>query len=153
MQQFDDLLPGFTKNLEIVKLRADRLRAIGGGAKPKRFEDSSKLLLYTLFFVRIYPTYDLAQCLFELDKSRLHYWFHLGLKALELTVKVNVPLPVVKCRTLEEMFLKIPELKEHILDATEQRTNRPKYNQKDWYSGKKKCHTKKDKYYAHQRVS
>jgi len=142
-QQFCKLLPKFITNLESLRLKHNRERAIGGGSKPKVFDKPSKLLMFTLFFVRVYPTYDLAQCLFELDKSRLHYWFHLGLKALEMTAKGNIPLPAVRCKTFEELFVRIPQLNEHILDATEQRTNRPKYNQEDWYSGKKKCHTKK----------
>jgi hypothetical protein len=134
------------KEVRINKVNTiERVRAIGGGSKPKRFEKPSKLLFYTLFFLRTYPTFRLAEVIFHLEASNLHFWFHLGLEVLEKTVKYRIPLPAKteKVNKLGDLFHTVPLLKEHIVDATEQPTNRPKCDQKKYYSGKKKRHTKK----------
>lgn len=52
----------------------DRLRKVGGGRKPEVFDKPSKLLFATLFFIRVYPTFDLLEGIFCLDKSNLHHW-------------------------------------------------------------------------------
>jgi hypothetical protein len=144
--EFQKLIPEFSKNLQLVREtrvinNPNRKRGIGGGCKPTLFAKPSKLLFYVLFFVRVYPTFDIAKLLFALDRSQLHYWYELGLEALELTSKVKIKLPSEKSNTLNKVFKKIPELIDHIADATEQPINRPKYNQEKYYSGKKKRHT------------
>lgn len=148
-KMFLELLPEFTRIYHKVKheiaFKNDRIRLPGAGAKPKRFNKPSKLLFYTLFYLRIYPTFRFAEILFHLECSNLHYWFHLGLKILELTVREEIPIPAKteKARDWKDLLKKVPALKEHIVDATEQPINRPKYNQNRYYSGKKKMHTKK----------
>ncbi len=148
-KKFLKLLPVFKQNYYALRkekaFEKERQRMPGGGAKPKRFNKPSKLLFFILLFLRIYPTFRFAEILFHLECSNLHYWFHLGLKALEMSVKGEIPLPVreKKVRDWNEFFRKVPELKRHIIDATEQPMNRPKYEQKKYYSGKKKMHTKK----------
>ena len=133
----------YLKVREEIALSKERLRAPGAGRIPKRFDKPAKLLFFLLFYVRVYPTFDIAQIIFELDGANLHRWFNLGLPILEATVKHKIPLPARKCRDLNDLFQKIPELSSHIVDATEQPINRPKRNQKKYYSGKKKMHTKK----------
>ena len=54
------------------------------------------------------------------------------MKVLEKTLGHHLPLPAKKCNSISELFIIIPELKEHILDATEQPINRPKYNQEEY---------------------
>ncbi|MBU0976065.1 MAG: transposase family protein [Patescibacteria group bacterium] len=148
-KKFLKLLPLFTRNYHRIRQQTafgkKRLRLPGGGAKPKRFDSPPRLLFYVLFYLRIYPTFRFAEILFHLECSNLHYWFHLGIKALELTVRAEIPIPArtEKVRDLKELFKRVPSLKEHIIDATEQPINRPKFDQKRYYSGKKKMHTKK----------
>jgi len=60
---------------------------------------------------------------------------------LEETVEHRIPLPLAKTVSLKELIRKIPELKAHLIDATEQPINRPSQDQKRFYSGKKKMHT------------
>jgi hypothetical protein len=117
------------------------LRKVGGGAKPKHFYKTSRLLFLVLLYIKAYPTYDLMEGIFELDKANIHRWIKLGFTALENILGERIPLPARKCSTMEELFRIVPELKEHIIDATEQPINRPKYGQEDFYSGKKKRHT------------
>jgi hypothetical protein len=143
LDEFKALLPKFESELELLKYDSlkDRIRSVGGGAKPKYFFKASRLLFLVLFYLKAYPTFDVLEGIFQLDKSNLHHWIKLGMRALENTVKHHIPLPAEKCNSIEELFIIIPELKEHITDATEQPINRPKYNQKEYYSGKKKRHT------------
>ena len=145
--QFEKLLPEFEVNMAKIQLEKafakERKRAPGGGRKSKYFNSPFKLLFLTLFFVRIYPTYDLASFVLGVEKSILHYWFEIGFATLEMTMKSHILMPAKKTRTFTDLIGQIPELSEHIIDATEQPINRPKYNQKKYYSGKKKRHTKK----------
>ena len=146
-KDFLKLLKDFTKLYytvrEEIALSKERQRAPGAGRTPKRFDTAAKLLFYLLFYIRVYPTFDLAQIIFQLDRANLHYWFNLGLPILEFAVKHKIPLPAQRCSDPTDLFRKIPELKGHIVDATEQPMNRPKYKQQKYYSGKKKMHTKK----------
>jgi hypothetical protein len=143
LSEFKNLLSRFESELELLKYdsKKDRIRSIGGGSKAKYFFKDSRLLFLVLFYIRTYPTYDVMEGVFELDKSNIHHWIKLGMKALENTLGHHIPLPAKKINTLKDLFTIIPELKEHILDATEQPINRPKYDQKEYYSGKKKRHT------------
>jgi hypothetical protein len=143
LKEFIRLLPKFESELELLRFdsRKDRIRRVGGGAKPKHFFKVSRLLFLVLFYIRTYPTYDVLEGIFELDKANLHHWITIGMKALENVLGYQIPLPAKKCNSVSELFTIIPELKEHILDATEQPINRPKYDQEEYYSGKKKRHT------------
>lgn len=145
LAKFKELIPLFKKQYYAVRvkksLEKDRQRQPGAGRKPLRFDNPTKVLFYILFFVRNYPTFDLAQMVFELDRANLHFWFHLGLEILEHTIKHKIELPATKTRKFKDLFKIIPDLEECIIDASEQPINRPKYNQKQYYSGKKKKHT------------
>lgn len=119
----------------------ERIRAVGGGRKSELFDKPSKLLFVTLFYIRVYPTFDLLEGIFCLDKANMHHWITLGMFLLEEILKEKVPLPAEKVSSFEELFKIVPDLKKHIPDATEQPINRPKYNEEHYYSGKKKRHT------------
>lgn len=138
LSEFKYLLPRFESELEFLRydIKKVRMRADGGGRKPKYFFKVSRLLFLVLFYIKAYPTYDLMESIFKLDKSNNHYRFTLGFKALENNVGHHIPLPVKKYNSI----------KEHILDSTEQSINRPKYDQKNYYSGKKERDTIK-RYY------
>lgn len=146
LKVFTEILRSFESELAIYLSRYTkgghlRERAFGGGMKSDKFDKPSKLLALTLFYIRAYPTYDLLQIFYQIDKAALHRHIQLGLKILEKSVGYKIPLPAKRTSTLEELFIVIPELKEHIVDASEQPINRPKKNQKKYYSGKKKRHT------------
>jgi hypothetical protein len=148
LSKFNELLTDFTKayySIRQSKFYANKkhIRKYGGGRKAKLFNKPSNHLAFTLFYVRMYPTFDLAQGLFQLDRANLHHWAMLGMEILEAVTKTKISLPAERTTSLEGLFKIIPDLKEHIFDATEQRMNRPKKNQEEFYSGKKKCHTKK----------
>jgi len=144
LNDFKKLLPQFESEYQYYKenYRRDiRTRAVGAGRKSVIFDKPSKLLFIVLFFIRVYPTFDLLEGIFGLDKSNLHHWITLGMFLLEQVVGEKIPLPATKVSSFEELFKLVPELRRHLTDATEQPINRPKYNQEFFYSGKKKRHT------------
>ena len=49
-----------------------------------------------------------------------------------------------KINNIKDFLEAYPEMEDLIVDATEQKTQRPKRKQKAYYSGKKKCHTLKN---------
>lgn len=144
VKDFKLLLPKFEAayNAQRENYRKDtRQRNIGGGRPPKIFDKPSKLLFATLFFIRVYPTFDLLEGIFCLDKSNLHHWITLGMSLVEDEVKEKLPITAEKTNNITDLLKLVPELRRHLTDATEQPINRPKYNQEFYYSGKKKRHT------------
>lgn len=140
-KKFQRLSWRFYKRVLKVRKQRPQQRSYGGGRKSKRFQHTNDLLIFLLFYVRVYPTFDLAQALFELDRSNLCRWIQFGLPILEETLGYKLILPVEQTKDIPNLFKKFPEMKFHLVDATEQPRSRPKYNQEVFYSGKKKRHT------------
>lgn len=120
-----------------------RRRAKGAGRKP-RLETAEKKLIYILFYVKCYPTFDLAGILFDLDRSQANRWMHRLQKVLEKALGRKMALPKRKLSSIEEFKESFPEVKRVILDGTERPIQRAKdqEKQKQDYSGKKKRHTR-----------
>lgn len=93
------------------------------------FED---MLLLLLLYYRTYMTQRFVAILFNIDVSRVCRI----IKMLE-----PILLSVVKIKKTKHLSKE--EVDTLIVDATEQQIERPKYNQKPYYSGKKKRHTLK----------
>lgn len=72
-------------------------------------------------------------------------WVHELLPVLEQALGDKQALPKHKLRSMEEFLERFPEVKEVILDDTERPVQRLKDNerQKQYYSGKKRWHTRK----------
>jgi hypothetical protein len=135
--------------------RPDRQRQLGGGSA-FRLPLPDRTLL-TLIFLRLYLTNDLLGYLFGLDASNISRNLRLLLPLLEH----QLPVPVQprrhlagkppasqhrrKIGSLDELLQQYPDLREVIVDATEQPVNRPQHKakRKHRYSGKKKQHTRK----------
>jgi hypothetical protein len=101
-------------------------------------------LLMTLFWLRVYPTYELLGWLFGLDKSNA--WHNVQDVLATLEQMACFPLEWPKAQrpltSQEDLFDAFPEVR-LVVDATEQSFHRLKGwdNQKPFYSGKKKRHT------------
>ena len=123
--------------------RPDRRRAPGGG---RRFTLSmADQVLLTIVWLRQYPTYPVLGYLFGLDDrpaartvARL-----LPLLAAAGLDSMRLPDPGPQHRQdLPQLLKNTPGLLV-LVDTFEQRAQRPadQAEQKEWYSGKKKCHT------------
>jgi len=150
-EAFAQLLPIFSESYaEIVqedyeKSHAQRQRKPGGGQKG-RLDTMEKKLFFVLYYLKVYPTFDVLGFHFDLDRSKActnaHKLFPPLCRALD---KAGV-LPKRHFETAEEMHQAFAGLTDLLIDATERPQQRPKdaAAQKQKYSGKKKRHTVKN---------
>ena len=122
-----------------------RKRAPCGGCNGKIKQAKSKLF-FILFYVKTYPTFDVAAFVFASSKSRTHIWAHKILPLLEKTLGRKIALPKRRINSTEEFLTLFPGVKEAMIDGVERPIVRSKKNktQKKNYSGKKKRHTRKN---------
>lgn len=143
---FENLLPDFSEAYQQSRSKAkvERKRAPGGGRKAT-LRTSRDKLFYILLYCKCYPTFDLMSVLFDFDRSCAWDWVHGLLPVLEQALGHKQVLPERKVRSMEEFLERFPEVKEVIFDGTERPVQRPKDpdKQKEYYSGKKKRHTRK----------
>jgi len=157
--RFKILLEKFSKELRKAEHQKaysfERSRITGGGRKiSKSLNSDGKKLFFILFYYKTYPTFVLAQCLFELDESNLLRWKVFLEKVLLNSIDYQLKLPETKIRHLDQMMIICPNLKECLIDASERQVNRPKDSktQKRYYSGKKKKHTVKNQILVNPRT-
>lgn len=146
---FKKLLPKFSQALRTKEYsripEEKRQRKPGAGRKSNLGGDMGKLF-FILFYYRHYPTLRLAQALFSLEDSHIHYWIHFLTDILWETLGYQLTLPKVRVNSLYGLYQTCPDLREFIVDGTEREIERPKdsQKQKDYYSGKKRQHTIKN---------
>lgn len=127
-----------------VKRKPDRIRKLGGG-RDAYLEDIEAKLFYVLWYMKTYPTFDLASFNVGFARSKAHKWVYLLLPILEQTMKRKLVLPQRRISDPKEYFKLFPEAREVFADGIErsiQRSKNKKKQQKN-YSGKKKMHTRK----------
>jgi hypothetical protein len=107
---------------------------LGKYKRPGRFckLDLREHLMMLLLYYRHYITQEFTGMLFNLTKANVCR----GIKKLEPLLEKIMSLP-------KREGLSPDEIQNLIIDATENQIERPKYNQKEYYSGKKKRHTVK----------
>jgi hypothetical protein len=144
-QEFEILLAVFAQILIEAAISKPRQRAFGGGDK-SILETPAHKLLYILFYIKVYPTYDVAGAFFGAVRSAAFAWTKKFLPLLEKTLGRTVEMPKRQIHSVEEFIEAFPDIKDIFVDGTERPTQRPKnYNsQRKKYSGKKKRHTRKN---------
>jgi IS5 family transposase len=131
-----------------------RQRAVGAGRKHKY--DLRDRLLMTMFWLKVYMTYELLGFFYDLNKTNIEDNLNLILETLAGMTHFNFERPKAerkKLHSMEEVMDAFPDVR-LIIDAKEQRVERPKNKkdkdgnvqdrQKPYYSGKKKTHTIKN---------
>lgn len=128
--------------LRNARLKPDRIRKVGGGAKLKLAALEDRMLLFCVY-VKLYPTYLMLEYLFGIDESTVCR----TIKEMSplLSKKIIVQRPGKKISTIEELKELFPDLDEILVDATEQKIPRPqkKRARTKYHSGKKKAFTLK----------
>jgi DDE superfamily endonuclease len=126
-----------------------RQRTVGGG--PRHRHDLQTRLLIALFWLRIYPTFEVLAFFFSLNKTNVHD----AVQEMLATLATLAPFPFErppaqrkKRRSVAAVMEAFPDVR-LVIDAKEQRIQRPKSSkendrQRPYYSGKKKCHTLKN---------
>ena len=123
-----------------------RVRKPGGGDTPK-LDDRTQLML-ALFWLRVYPTYEVLGFFFALHKTNARHTARAVLAVLRTLddFPLDDPDPAARTRVGEPdaVMAAFPDIR-LVIDGKEQRTERPKgySRQKPYYSGKKKAHTLK----------
>src|SRR3989344_752901 len=146
IREFENLVTDFSWNYAEyeAKRKPDRRRKLGGGRNSKLASIEEKLF-YILWYLKIYPTFDLASFSVGFHRSKACDWAHLLLPLLEQTLKRKLVLPQRRISDPEEFLRLYHEAREVFADGIErsiQRATNKKKQQKN-YSGKKKMHTRK----------
>lgn len=144
-KQFISLLATFEQVLLEEQTNKKRKRAVGGGRIGK-IKPARNKLFFILWYLKVYPTFDVAAYVFGSSKTKTQVWAHDILPILEKTLKRKVVLPKRKIRTPEEFLATFPEAQEVLIDGMERPTIRSAKDktQKKHYSGKKKRHMRKN---------
>ena len=144
-KEFLGLLGKFTPFVARARYKRNRKRKAGAG-RTDTLETPKGKLFYMLFYMKCYPTYDVAVFFFGVDKSQTKRWVDDFRVALEKALGKAMVLSVRKKRGVEEFLERFPAVRALIIDGTERPVQRPKdkKKQKERYSGKKKKHTQKN---------
>lgn len=145
-EEFERLIPQFEQVLIETKLNnPNRKHKIGQGIKGKLPTIEHKLF-FTLFYLKVYPTFDVLGCFFDKGRSRSCKELHVYIAILRKVLGRELVLPERKVTSMEELFARFPEMKDIFVDGVERKIQRPKGKKKQnkVYSGKKKINTKKN---------
>lgn len=145
-EEFERLLPQFEKVFIETKLsNPNRKHKVGQGVKGKLPTMEHKLF-FTLFYLKVYPTFDVLGCFFDKGRSRSCKELHVYIAVLKKVLGRELVLPERKVTSMEELFERFPEIKDIFADGVERKVQRPisKKKQNKTYSGKKKIHAKKN---------
>jgi len=143
--EFETLLPTFERVLFESQNRRNRRRAVGGGCKGILLDAKHKLF-YVLFYMKAYPTFDVAAFIFGTVRSVTYEWKSRLLPLLEKALGRIITLPKRQIRSIEEFLQLFPEVKDIFIDGTERPIQRPRSlkGQRRKYSGKKKRYTRQN---------
>jgi DDE superfamily endonuclease/Helix-turn-helix of DDE superfamily endonuclease len=143
--EFEQLERRFTAVVGEQRAKRHYKRLPGAGRKHTLRTLRAKLF-FLLFYLKCYPTFDVAGILFEVDRSRACRWVGAWLPLLETVLGRAAVLPARQIRSVEEFLQRFPEVRDLFLDGTERPTQRPQQarRQRARYSGKKKRHTVKN---------
>jgi len=144
-EEFSELLTKFIPIEKRIQYKRNRNRQPGAG-RPHTLETAEQKLFYILFYMKCYPTYDVASFVFDVDRSQTKRWVDRLRKKLEKALGKAQVLPARKINSVKEFLERFPAVKELLIDGTERPVQRPKnkQKQKERYSGKKRKHAEKN---------
>lgn len=148
---FHQLLPIFAQSYSEIRLKQyeqnlDRRQRRPGGGQKGRLNSMEKKLFFILYYLKVYPTFDVLGDRFALDRSRACTNVHALLPVLLRALDKTGALPARQFESVEEMQVAFAGIATLLIDATERPRQRPKDNQvqREHYSGKKRRHTVKN---------
>ena len=143
--EFEQLEGRFTVVVEEQRA-GRRYKRLPGAGRKHTLRTLRAKLFFLLFYLKCYPTFDVAGIVFEVDRSRACRWVGDWLPLLEAVLGRVAVLPARQIRSVEEFLQRFPEVHDLFIDGTERPTQRPQQarRQRARYSGKKKRHTVKN---------
>lgn len=136
-KRFYKLLNFFKKSYEEIFGRNMTIRHKDTPIIPS-LADEEELLFFTLFSLKSGLTYDLLGITCGMDASNARRNQEIGLRVLKKVLSEGNFAPKREFESVQEFEEYLKEYDTLIFDGTEQRIQRPKENQSDSYSGKKK---------------
>jgi hypothetical protein len=148
VEEFQALLPHFQvqfeKYVQVSTLdRKQRVKRQYSDYKNSPLPTISDKLLFILIYLKQGATQELHATLFDMHQPDANVWIHLLHPLLNQTLAGLGELPEREAATFEPQA---EDIEIYFHDGTERPIPRPKDNtkQKEFYSGKKKCHTVKN---------
>ena len=141
LEEFNDLLPHFTKALRGSKytLEGKERQNQSTNYQNSPLPSSQDKLYFILVYFKQYPTQEMMGVSFNLSQSKANLWIHFLTPLLEEALSDAKLTP---SRQMDKSVGDEPSLYSH--DGVEREIQRPKKDQKTYYSGKKKTHTVKN---------
>ena len=138
-QQFFSLLKHFDQAYESIFGLSMQERQ-NNSANTSTFKTYEDLLFFTLYSLKSGLTYDLLGLTFGLDRANAYQNQSLGIGILRAALKAGGNLPKRCYESVEDFKQDWSAESQILIDATEQRIQRPvnQQHQKQHYSGKKK---------------
>lgn len=137
--QFHKLVSSFKQTYEefLGEGISDGQKALPNERKFQTYED---LLFFILYSIKSGLTYDLLALSFNLDRATAFRYQSFGIRILEMTLEALDYLPKRFFEDLDEFQTYMSSEDQLLLDASEQKRQRPQnqQDQKKTYSGKKK---------------
>jgi hypothetical protein len=129
------------KAYEEAVLRGERVRRPGGGRKGV-LERGIDAVMFALYYLKTYPTFDVLGSVFGLSRAGAHANLVKILNLLEEVLTELDLRPTRELQTAEEFQQVLGGTGVILIDVTEREQQRPKDQdpQKQMYSGKKKRH-------------
>lgn len=105
-----------------------------------KFQSYEDILFFILYGLKSGSTYDILALCFNLSRSVAFEQLASGVRLLQMTLNQSGDLPKREFSSFEELQRDLDDYDELLIDATEQRKQRPgnQQDQKKNYSGKKK---------------
>ena len=139
-KQFSTLVPILAKYIEEAKLEKykGKNRKIGSGKKGD-LETADEKLLFILFYLKCYPTFDVLGFTFGISGDAAHRYIYSLFDILVKTLNHFGVLPHTEFKSPEELQAAFTGVETLLIDATERVVQRPQdfEMQKETYSGKK----------------
>ena len=146
-KQFDILLEAFTSIFETLRQRAyregvsagTRKRRPGGGGKGALPSFGGKLL-FTLYYFKVYPAFDVLGTQFNMSRSKANENLYKFCPVLHEALVYLKVMPYREFETPDDLMKALKGVDTILIDVTERNHRRPKddFVQREHYSGKKK---------------
>src|SRR5262249_12398033 len=129
--EFEQLERRFTAVIAEQRAKRHYQRTPGAGRKHTLRTLRAKRF-FLLFYLKCYPTFDVAGILFEVDRSQACRWVGDWLPLLEAVLGRAAVLPARQIRSVEEFLQRFPEVHDLFIDGTERPTQRPRKARRQW---------------------
>ena len=110
---------------DVLAGRKGRKRAPGAG-QPSKIADGEQKLAFILFYLKVYPTFDVMSVFSGINAGDCCRWVHKLMPVLEELLGQKFALPKRKISSMEEFSAAFPQAVEVILDGMERPIQRPK---------------------------